>query len=86
VNKEIGRCPKNIMAKFNVPFRIRRDPSVFAEIDNYVANQEARKLGHLAAGHDINLPAKHANNTNPRKIGGAPISPDSRNGCLPAHD
>ena len=74
------------MTKSNVPFRIRRDLSVFAEIDTYVANQETRKIRDLAAGHAMIPPAKHANNTNVRETGETPLFPDSGEDCLSAHD
>lgn len=86
MNKETRNGPKNIMTESNVPFRIRRDLSVFAEIDNYVANQETKTRRRLAAVRDINLPAKHANNTNPRETGGRSLFADTWEGCVQVHD
>lgn len=62
MNKETGNRLEIVMTGLNVPFRIRRDLSVVAEIDTCIANQETRKLGRLAAVYQNNLPAKYANN------------------------
>jgi hypothetical protein len=44
VNKETRNGPENIMTKSNVPFRIRRDVSVVAKIDNDLKSLKAARF------------------------------------------
>ena len=44
MNKETRNGPENIMTKSNVPFRIRRDVSVVAKIDNDLKSLKAARF------------------------------------------